>query len=93
MDQLLIPKDLFALQVTDDSMLAFGVQPGDLVLINPTLTDARPGQLILTSDGAGDLAVSRWQPDHHSRSPEPILTTCSTHSACSGVVWGVWRAP
>jgi hypothetical protein len=93
MDQYVIPKDLFALQVTDDSMLSFGIHSGDLVLINPTLSAAQPGQLILTSDGDGGLAVSRWRPDNHVKPSDLFLTTCSVRNPFSGVVWGVWRNP
>ena len=57
--------DLFLLEAGDDSMLAHGIQSGDLILVRRQTT-AEPGRLILALRNDGSVTITRLTPDKES---------------------------
>ena len=99
MEQFLIPENLFALEVTDNSLHSFGIEPGDLVLVDPAASNPEPGQLVLVGHPNGSLGIKRWQSERDGALSDPVnngiavTQSIGGNARVAGIVRGIWRIP
>ena len=86
--------DLFALEVSGDSMIEDQIADGDYVVVRKQQT-ARPGQVVVALTGEGEATLKRWYPEGNRIRLEPANSTMKPiyvdNAEVRGIVVGVVR--
>ncbi len=87
-------KDLFALEVSGDSMIEDQIADGDYVVVRRQKT-ARKGQIVVAQTDEGEATLKRWYPEKNRIRLEPANSTMKPiyvrDAQVLGVVVGVVR--
>ncbi len=87
-------KNLFALEVSGDSMIDAQIADGDYVVIRKQRT-AMPGQIVVAQTDDGEATLKRWYPEANRIRLEPANATMKPiyvkNAKVLGVVAGVVR--
>jgi repressor LexA len=87
-------QDLFALEVSGDSMIEDQIADGDYVIVRRQET-ARKGEIVVAITDEGEATLKRWYPERHRIRLEPANSSMKPifvrNARVKGVVVGVVR--